>query len=189
MPLYALGFMGMTRRLGHYANTAWQPYLVVAFFGAVFIAMGIGCQMLQIVVSIRDRAQNRDLTGDPWDGRTLEWSMASPPPFYNFAVTPHVHGRDAFWSYKQDAQGARLPAYVDIEMPKSTAAGFFVGVVSGILAFGLIWHIWWLVVAAFLGIIGTVLARAFQEETDYIVSAKEVSEIEAQHATQPHVTA
>ena len=189
MPLYALGFMGMTRRLGHYANTAWQPYLVVAFFGAVFIAMGIGCQMLQLVVSIRDRAQNRDLTGDPWDGRTLEWSMASPPPFYNFAVTPHVHGRDAFWSYKQDAQGARLPAYVDIEMPKSTAAGFFVGVVSGILAFGLIWHIWWLVVAAFLGIIGTVLARAFQEETDYIVSAKEVSEIEAQHATQPHVTA
>jgi cytochrome o ubiquinol oxidase subunit 1 len=184
MPLYALGFMGMTRRMSHYDNLAWQPYLIVAFFGAMLILIGIALQILQLIVSVRDRAQNRDLTGDPWNGRTLEWSVASPPPFYNFAVTPNVHGIDAFWASKSN--GADIPpaVYADIELPKPTPAGFFIGVLGGILAFGLIWHIWWLAGLALCGIFAVVVARAYQAETDYIVTAAEIAAIEARHTNR-----
>jgi cytochrome o ubiquinol oxidase subunit I len=187
MPLYVLGFMGMTRRMGHYDNPAWQPYLVVAFLGAVLIMVGIAFQALQLIVSVRDRAQNRDVTGDPWNGRTLEWSVASPPPFYNFAVLPRVHTLDAFWEYKANDLKQRMPEYSDIEMPKSTASGFIVGVLGGILAFGLIWHIWWLAILAFIGIFGVVVHRAYQEDVDYIVTADEIRATEAGHAKQPRV--
>jgi cytochrome o ubiquinol oxidase subunit I len=187
MPLYVLGFMGMTRRMGHYDNPAWQPYLIVAFLGAVLIMTGIALQVLQLIVSVRDRAQNRDMTGDPWNGRTLEWSVPSPPPFYNFAVTPEVHALDAFWEYKTNGPKDRMPEYVDIEMPKSTASGFIVGVLGGALAFGLIWHIWWLAILAFLGIFGTVVHRAYQDDVDYIVTADEIRAVEAGHIEQPRV--
>jgi cytochrome o ubiquinol oxidase subunit I len=189
MPLYILGFMGMTRRMGHYDNPAWQPYLIVAFFGAALIFIGIALQVAQLYVSIRDRALNRDVTGDPWNGRTLEWSVSSPPPFYNFAVTPRVHSLDAFWVYKADNPQTQPPHYVDIEMPKSTPAGFMVGVLGGMLAFGFIWHIWWLAILAFLGIFTVVIVRAYQDETDYIVTAEEIAATENHHAEQPRVIA
>ncbi len=179
MPLYALGFMGMTRRMQHYDNVAWQPYLVVAFFGAVLILAGICCQILQFYVSIRDREQNRCPQGDPWDGRTLEWATPSPPPFYNFPVTPVIWSRDVLWAQKHDKAAPRQAPYVDIEMPKSTPAGLFVGVLCGVLAFALVWHIWWLVAAAGLGVFAVVVARSCREETDYVVTAREVERLEA----------
>ena len=187
MPLYILGFMGMTRRMSHYDNVAWQPYLIVALLGAVLVLCGIGTMVAQLYVSIRDRAANRDLTGDPWNGRTLEWSIPSPPPFYNFAITPRVHGIDAYWAYKEHGAKDQAAEYVDIEMPKPTAAGFIIGVLTGVLAFALIWHIWWSAIASSLSIIGVVIYRAYQEELDYIVPAAEVARIEAGYAGQPKV--
>ncbi len=88
MPLYLLGAMGMPRRLERYYNPEWQPYLIVAAAGAVLILCGILCMVVQLYVSVRNRAALRDDTGDPWDGRTLEWATASPPAPYNFAGHP-----------------------------------------------------------------------------------------------------
>src|SRR5205823_3792990 len=127
MPLYVLGLMGMTRRMQHYDNLDWQPWLLVAAVGAAVILVGIVCQVVQLVVSIRAREQLRDVTGDPWNGRTLEWSTASPPPAWNFAVLPRVAARDGYWSTKQCAhatqdQSRQAREYAPIEMPKNSAS-------------------------------------------------------------------
>jgi cytochrome o ubiquinol oxidase subunit 1 len=110
MPLYVLGFMGMTRRVSQNIDPEFHGWLVVAACGAGLIALGVLCQVIQIVVSIRDREKNRDLTGDPWGGRTLEWATSSPPPFYNFAIEPKVTGLDAFWEAKGRQRLSRSPS-------------------------------------------------------------------------------
>ena len=179
MPLYVLGFMGMTRRMQHYDNTAWQPYLIFAAFGAILILIGIGHQIAQLIVSIRDRERNRDLSGDPWNGRTLEWATASPPPFYNFAVIPEVDHRDGFWELKtKGAMAQHAGPYEDIEMPKSTPAGFFIGIFGGIFAFAMIWYIWWLAALGFLGMVAVFIWRSCDDEIDYIVTGEEIAAIE-----------
>src|SRR5262249_23587454 len=124
MPLYALGLMGMTRRLQHIADPSWQPLLLVAEVGAIVIFCGILCQIAQLYVSIRTREQRRDLTGDPWNGRTLEWSTSSPPPAYNFAALPKVETIDAFWQMKRTGRVPMKPAYEAIEVPRNSPAGF-----------------------------------------------------------------
>ena len=78
MPLYVLGLMGMTRRMQHYDVPEWQPWLQLAAVGAVLITIGVALQVIQLVWSIRQREALSDLTGDPWNGRSLEWSMPSP---------------------------------------------------------------------------------------------------------------
>jgi cytochrome o ubiquinol oxidase subunit I len=181
MPLYVLGFMGMSRRMQHYDNLAWQPYLAVAFFGAAMILIGIFYQVKLLYVSIRDRNQNRCPAGDPWDGRTLEWATSAPPPFYNFAITPEIRARDVFTAYKAGDYLANPRSYCDIELPKSTPAGLFVGIFCGMLAFALVWHIWWTVVLTFVGIVAVVVLRSFMAKTDYILTAEEIERFERQH--------
>jgi cytochrome o ubiquinol oxidase subunit 1 len=183
MPLYALGLMGMTRRLNHYDNPEWTPYLLVAAAGAFIIALGIVFQVAQLVVSFRGRAARRDLTGDPWGGRTLEWATASPPPFYNFATTPIVHSLDALADMKLSGVVHRRPAagYSKIHMPKNTAAGLVIGGFSLILGFALVWHIWWLAAVGLAGMIATFIRRSFDDHIDYFVPAKQVEQIEEKH--------
>ena len=185
MPLYVLGFEGMTRRMNHYDNPEWYPWLLVAEAGAVMIALGIVCQLTQLYVSIRDRnlAENRDLTGDPWNARTLEWSTSSPPPFYNFAVVPAVHDLDAFAHDKEAGIDTRAAGsnYQPIHMPKNTSAGFFVGMFSLILGFAAVWWIWWLAAVGLIGVIATVIARSSNNDVDYYVPASEVARIENEH--------
>lgn len=178
MPLYVLGLMGASRRLDHYeASTGWQPLFIVAAIGVTIIICGIGFQILQILISIKQRKQNRDLTGDPWNGRTLEWSTSSPPPFYNFAILPEVHERDAFWSMKH-TKATEKPHYKDIHMPKNTPMGLFIGGFSFILGFALIWHMVWLGIIGLLGIIACIVIRMSDDDTDYYVLAAEIEEIE-----------
>ena len=186
MPLYYLGLEGMTRRLQHYQDQSWQPWLVVAGIGALIILAGIGCIAVQLYVSIRHRAALRDLTGDPWDGRTLEWSTSSPPPEWNFAVLPHVEGEDAYWRMKRDAREQRTglapaPDYEPVEMPLNSATGFITAFFAVITGFALIWHIWWLVVLGLVGAFATILVFAWRDEEEREIPIAELTAFDRRH--------
>ena len=182
LPLYILGLMGATRRLDHYdASTGWQGLFIVAGFGVVIISVGIGLQLLQLVVSIVQRKKNRDLTGDPWNGRTLEWSVPSPAPFYNFAVTPVVHSRDQFWEEKQALhrhEQIEKPAYQDIYLPKNSSLGLVIAMFAFLIGFGLIWHMWWLAGIGLAGVIICIIVRTSNDDTEYLVTAKELEKLD-----------
>jgi cytochrome o ubiquinol oxidase subunit I len=179
VPLYILGLMGMTRRLQHIPDPSWQPLLLVAEVGAVLVFCGILCQIIQLYVSIRTREQRRDLTGDPWNGRTLEWSTSSPPPAYNFAVLPTVETIDAFWHMKRTG---RLPpvelSYVAIEVPRNSPAGFITAFFAVIMGFSLIWQIWWLAIFGFLAVAIVVLIAGWSTEREHEISAAELAQME-----------
>ncbi len=167
MPLYVLGLLGMTRRMQHYADTSWQPYLIVAEVGAVVILIGILATILQLVVSIRTRDRRRDLTGDPWQGRTLEWSTASPPPHYNFAVMPEVSSLDAFWASKQRGTPVAAAPLEPIDMPGNSANGFVTAFFAVVLGFAMIWHIWWMAILGLGCAVMTLMAFGWIERTDH----------------------
>ena len=181
MPLYVLGFMGMPRRMEHYANTAWQPYLIVAAVGVAVVLVGILFLMMQLALAIWKRDAVRDLSGDPWDGRTLEWATASPPAVYNFAKTPTVQDIDAFTDMKERGVAYERPnRYHDIELPRNTGKGPITGALVFAFGFAMIWYIWWLAILAALGILLTIIARSLDDDTEYIVPAAEVERIEDQ---------
>jgi cytochrome o ubiquinol oxidase subunit 1 len=182
MPLYAVGMLGMTRRMQHYDVPEWRPWLIVAAFGSVLILIGIVFQILQLVVSIRDREELRDRTGDPWNGRSLEWATASPPPVFNFAIPPEVRSEDAYWTMKLQAQRQEIeksePAYRDIEMPRNSPTGFVCAFFATIMGFALIWHIWWMVAAGLIGAFATFVAFAWRDHDEYVIPAAEVARID-----------
>ncbi len=184
-PLYVVGLMGMTRRMQHYDNPAWYPWLLVAMVGAVVILAGILLLVAQLVVSIRNREELRDTTGDPWDGRALEWLTSSPPPAFNFAVLPHVEGTDAYWLMKQRARERGTlepePIYQDIEMPRNSATGVVCAFFAAFLGFALIWQIWWLAALAFIGAFATFVVFAWRDRTEYRIPAAEVARIDREN--------
>ncbi|WP_158924283.1 cytochrome o ubiquinol oxidase subunit I [Acidisphaera sp. S103] len=177
MPLYVLGLMGMTRRMQHYDVPAWHPWLLIAAGGAAIILAGIILQIAQLVVSIRHREALRDETGDPWNGRSLEWSTPSPPPAFNFAVLPHVEGIDAYWSMKQAPPNAE-PDYEAIEMPRNSPTGFICAFFASIMGFALIWHIWWMVAVALVGAYATFVVFAWRDRDEYTIPAATVARID-----------
>ncbi|XBC40657.1 MAG: cytochrome o ubiquinol oxidase subunit I [Buchnera aphidicola (Nurudea yanoniella)] len=184
MPLYVLGFMGMTRRLSQNIDPQFHSMLVLAAFGTGLIAIGILCQIIQLLVSIRDRNINRDITGDPWNGRTLEWSIPSPPPSYNFAVIPIVQCRDYFWKLKTEKRRDKVfscIAYSDIHLPNKTSLGFLIGLFSIILSFSLVWHIFWLCIVSLLAILYLLISKSFCIDRGYIISKKQVDNIEREY--------
>jgi cytochrome o ubiquinol oxidase subunit 1 len=182
MPLYVLGLDGMTRRLQHYDVPEWRPWTWIAAAGAAVIALGVGFQAAQLWVSIRRREALRDVTGDPWNGRSLEWSTASPPPHFNFAVLPDVHGEDAYWGMKrkaiEEAQLRPEPAYEPIETPRNSATGFVCAFFATAMGFALIWHIWWLAIAGILGAWATFVVFAWRDHTEHVIPAEEVARID-----------
>ncbi len=179
IPLYILGFMGATRRLDHYAaGTGWQPLFIVATIGVVTIALGAIFQVVQIIVSIRDRKKNLDTTGDPWNGRTLEWATPSPVPFYNFPVIPQVENRDAFWEMKKQGRAPTPPRYEDIELAANTGMAIYISGFVFLAAFAAVWHILWLGILGLGGIVACLIIRSFDEHTEYMLPASEVEEIQ-----------
>ncbi len=184
MPLYILGLDGMTRRMHHYDVAQWQPWLLVAALGALIILAGIVFQIVQLIVSIRRRETLRDLSGDPWDGRTLEWSTLSPPPPFNFAVLPTITGEEAYWGIKQAVIEQRRitppPHYKSIEMPRNSPTGFVVAFFSVVTGFALIWHIWWMVVTGLLGAFATFVAFAWRDRSEYELPGAEVARIDSE---------
>jgi len=179
MPLYALGLMGATRRLDHYdLSTGWQPLYLLAAAGVPFIAVGIILQNLQILVGYRNRKKDHDKMGDSWNGRTLEWATSSPPPVYNFAVIPHVGERDPFWAIKEADEKAPKTEYEDIYLPKNSSMGFWIAGFAFLAAFGIIWHMGWLIVLSLLVMIGCIIARTWGEMDEEVIPAEEVKRIE-----------
>ena len=182
VPLYILGFMGMTRRVSNQIDPEYHLLLAIAAVGAAIILFGIVCQLIQLAVSIRDRHQLRDVTGDPWGGRTLEWATSSPPPFYNFAVLPHVEERDAFWAMKESGSAYRQPAhYAPIHMPRNTGAGLILSGFSLVMGFALVWYIWWLAAIGFIGMVATYILHTFNDDVDYYVPVDVIERTEQQH--------
>jgi len=180
IPLYILGMMGATRRLDHYdASLGWQGLFIVSAAGVATILMGVGFQVLQFVVSIKNRKQNLDTTGDPWDGRTLEWSIPSPAPVYNFATTPPVSDRDEWWVRKQSKSEKHLPLQ-PIAIPKNTPFGLLIAGAAFIAGFAIIWHIAWLAIAGVIGIIICLIIRTLDDDSEYTLSVAEIKTIEAQ---------
>lgn len=179
MPLYILGFMGMTRRLGQDIDPQFHLLLTIAACGAVIIAGGILCQIIQIIVSIFQREKNYDYTGDPWNGRTLEWSTSSPAPFYNFAILPQVREIDSFWHTKNRKEvHKKLAPYKEIHMPKNTSTGFFIGLLSLLFGFSMVWYIWWLGILSLASIISLWIWKSFDEDTFFHVKVSEIEKLE-----------
>ncbi|MEA2950454.1 MAG: cytochrome o ubiquinol oxidase subunit, partial [Alphaproteobacteria bacterium] len=188
MPLYALGLMGMTRRMQHYDVASWQPWLVVAAVGVVIILAGIVSQVIQLVVSIRDREQLK-VTADPWNGRTLEWATASPPPPWNFAVLPQVTDIDTFWKRKQrertqQAQPPKERKFAPIEAPRNSATGFVTAFFAVITGFAMIWHIWWMAGVGVIGVFLVMVAFAFRTEDEIEIPAEQIARFEQAHPAE-----
>ena len=180
MPLYVLGLMGVTRRLRHFDDPSLQIWFVIAACGAALILAGIIAMIVQIVVSIRNREALRDTTGDPWDGRTLEWSTASPPPAYNFAFTPVVHDHDAWTDMKARGYVRPVAGYQPIHMPRNTAAGLVLAGLSFAVGIGMIWYMWWLAAGAFIALLAVAIAHTFDYHRDFHIPADEVTATEAE---------
>ena len=184
MPLYVLGLMGVTRRLRTFDDPSLQIWFIIAGFGAFLIALGIAAMLMQFYVSIRDRESLRDHTGDPWNGRTLEWATSSPPPDYNFAFTPVVHDNDAWSDMKARNYQRPLTGYADIHMPSNTGAGIILGGLSVAFGVGMIWYVWWLAILAFVGILAVAIGHTFNYKRDFHIPAARVTEVETARTTQ-----
>ncbi|HEX7817455.1 cytochrome o ubiquinol oxidase subunit I [Dyella sp.] len=179
MPLYVLGLMGVTRRLSHFEDSSLQIWFQLAAFGALLIALGIASTLIQFVVSFRRREALRDHDGDPWNGRTLEWSTSSPPPAYNFAFTPMVHETDAWWQMKRLGYQRPTEGFGPIHMPKNTGAGIILAGISTVIGFSMIWHMWLVVILAFVALMAVAVGHTFNYHRDYYIPADEVSRVEA----------
>jgi cytochrome o ubiquinol oxidase subunit 1 len=183
MPLYMLGFMGATRRLDHYdPETGWQPLFIVVALGAFIILIGGAIQFVGLLLSIKNRKERQDLTGDPWNGRTLEWSTHSPPPVYNFAIIPTVDQLDPLWAMKRGQGPKQTQEYEDIHLPKNTPMGLYIGIFSLLFGFGMVWYLFWLSLASLIAIAICLIIRTWGEEEGEIIPAAKVKEMEAAYA-------
>ncbi|RTL51680.1 MAG: cytochrome o ubiquinol oxidase subunit I [Bradyrhizobiaceae bacterium] len=180
MPLYVLGFMGVTRRLRHFDDPSLHIWMLIAMFGAVLILFGILSFLVQVIVSIRHRKALRDVTGDPWNGRTLEWSTSSPPPAYNFAFTPVIHDLDAWWDMKRRGYVRPLEGFKPIHMPSNTAAGIYLAALATIFGFAMIWYMWWLAILSFAALVVVAIAHTFNYKRDFDFPADEIVKAEAE---------
>src|SRR5437588_4675715 len=200
IPLYVAGLLGMTRRLQHYEVAAWRPWVLIASLGIVVMICAAACQAAQFVVSVRRRDELRDETGEPWDGRSLEWATTSPPPPFNFAVLPNVQGEEPYWEIKRRAietqQLSAEPKYEPIEMPRNSPTGFITAFFCTMTGFALIWHIWWMVGLGIVAAYAVFVWFAWRDVTEYSIPAEEVARFDrarrqareqwlAQHAGQP----
>lgn len=172
-PLYALGLMGVTRRLDSYdPNPGWQALFIVAGVGLVIMLIGVGLQALQLAYSVWKR---KELVAgnDPWNGRTLEWSVPSPAPSYNFIAIPQVTTRDPFWQSKQTGKKPKQ-VYEDIVEPSPSGMGIAIAMIAGISSFAVIWHIWWLALVGVVVLVIAIILRANADNTEHVLTAQQV---------------
>jgi cytochrome o ubiquinol oxidase subunit 1 len=188
-PLYVLGLMGVTRRMSHFDDPQLRIWFEIAAFGAGLIFLGILSFIVQLVVSFKRRESLRDTTGDPWDGRTLEWSTSSPPPVYNFAFTPIVHDNDTWADMKKNNYIRPQTGFIAIHMPKNTGAGFVIAALSAAFGFAMIWHMWPAAIVSLAAVLAAVIIHTFNYDRDYHLPANEVLRVEdvRTHGLASHV--
>ncbi|MEC7838792.1 MAG: cytochrome o ubiquinol oxidase subunit I [Chlamydiota bacterium] len=188
MPLYMLGFMGATRRLDHYeAATGWNPLFVVAAIGGLIISVGAVIQFAGLFWSIYNRKNNLDKTGgNPWNGRTLEWSTSSPPPIYNFAIIPTVDQIDPLWAEKTKEKTKSEPVYQDIHLPINTPVAMYIGLLNLVFGFAMTWHIFWLAIICFIGIITCIITKLSGTDDHQVITAEEVRRTEEEANLKRH---
>ena len=176
LPLYVVGLMGMPRRSPSFSDPSFQPMMWVALFGAALIVSALVCIVIQLWVSVRRRGDLAVPLGDPWNGRTLEWAIPSPPPHYNFAVIPDVRSRDDFADAKVHGRAYLDPdGYEDIEVPLNTTVGVVMCVAATLLGLALVWYVWWLAIPSAAIIVGAVIARSFVQRTSRTIPAAEIA--------------
>jgi len=180
-PLYIMGFMGITRRMNHFDDPSLQKYFIIAAIGALIVAAGIGATLFQFYISWKNREKLRDVTGDPWGGRTLEWATSSPPPDYNFAFTPVVHESDSWADMKANNYKRPTSGFVAIHMPKNTAAGFIISALAAALGFAMVWQMWLPAALAFIAMMAAIIAHTFNYKRDFYIPAEEVVRTEEAH--------
>ncbi|WP_160006436.1 cytochrome o ubiquinol oxidase subunit I [Rhizobium sp. 18055] len=183
MPLYVLGLMGVTRRMSQFEDPSLQIWFIIAAFGAFLIALGIGSFLIQLVVSYLKREELRDTTGDPWNARTLEWSTSSPPPAYNFALTPIIYDHDSWYDMKARGHVRPIEGFKPIHMPKNTGTGVILGALSVVFGFAMIWYIWWLVVVSAVAMLVVTIGHTFNYKRDFYIPVEEVVETEGKRTT------
>lgn len=183
MPLYMLGFMGATRRLDHYeASTGWHSLFIIVGIGAFIILCGVSLQVYDLFTSIKNRKNNLDKTGDPWNGRTLEWSIPSPPPFYNFAIVPIVDQLDPLWAIKRGQAPKQEKKYEDIYLPQNTPLGVYIGALSFVFGFAMTWYIYWLAILSLIGIVACVIVRLSSKDEHQLIPAADVKRMDEKHS-------
>jgi len=179
-PIYIVGLMGTTRRVRHFDDPSLQIWFVIAAIGALIILVGILAFVIQIAVSIKNRDKLRDATGDPWEGRTLEWSTSSPPPAYNFAVTPVVHDLDAWYDMKDRGHRRPVEGFRPIHMPRNTGAGVILSALALVLGFAMVWYMWWLAALSVVALFAVAIGHTFNYNRDYFIPADEVARTEGE---------
>ncbi|MCJ2016448.1 cytochrome o ubiquinol oxidase subunit I [Methylobacterium sp. E-065] len=182
-PIYVVGLMGTARRVHHFDDPSIQPYFVIAAIGALIILVGILGFVMSIVMGFVKREELRDTTGDPWGGRTLEWSTSSPPPAYNFAFLPVVHDLDAWYDMKARGYQRPVDEFRPIYMPRNTGTGVILAGLSLALGFGMVWYMWWLAALTFVALLAVAVGHTFNFKRDTFIPAAEVAATE--NARQP----
>jgi cytochrome o ubiquinol oxidase subunit 1 len=164
--------------MSRFDDPSLQIWFQVALCGALLVALGILCFIIQLYVSYKNRVALSDNTGDPWNGRTLEWSTSSPPPQYNFAFTPRVHDIDAWWQMKANGFVRPTDGFMPIHMPKNTAAGIVLAGISGAFGFAMIWHMWLVAGLAFVALLAAIIIHTFNYNREYYIPVEEVEKAE-----------
>ncbi|MFC4599781.1 cbb3-type cytochrome c oxidase subunit I [Cohnella hongkongensis] len=182
MPQYVLGLMGMTRRVSSYGwDRGWYELNLTSTIGGFLMGIGFLFQVWQILHSIK--FMEKDTTGDPWDGRTLEWTLPSPAPVYNFATLPVVEHKDDFWEEKQRiaAGGAPRPKppLEPIHMPRNSGIPIIMSFFFFVAGFGFVWDWLWMIVPGLAGVAVCMLVHSFNYNTDYDIPVEEIKRAEA----------
>ena len=178
--MYVLGFMGMTRRLDYIPYVSWRPLLVGEEVGIFLFCVASYYLFKQLYVSVRDRAQNRVMSNDPWGtARSLEWLTHTPVPFYNFAVRPQINSRDEWaWRRQHGLDGARPDHYEDIHLPSNSVVPALLGAFAFAFGFGFVWRMYWLVAVSLAGMIAAIIAKSFHEDSGHTIPGAMVERLE-----------
>lgn len=175
-PQHFLGLMGMPRRVFTYLKDQNLDLgNFISTIGAFGMTIGTILFLVNVVVSANS---SKRAPADPWDGRSLEWSIPSPPPEYNFAQTPLVRGLDAFWIEKMAGNKGMTPAEPlgDIHMPSPSFLPFLMSVGLFIAGYGFMYHNYVVVVIGLLVTFACMFLRSVKDDPGYHIHEDEIED-------------